>query len=294
MINKQKVSVLFRETYHSFRKQLPGIIWGALFSGIVALIIWLFAYYGYTDLALPQRFEFDKFEKIVRKEIPQNFDYTTQSVVFRNSEYKSVLVIARDKNAFDMKYRVSSDIVLILDQTNNGYKVTYKFSPRTQHNPVDSMPLHAVFTEIDDLNNDGLKEIVTGWSYIGASYSPPQLIIYSSDHDGSLQVVGVPRLGNYTYPENYSDSILINTYDNKSINTEFVESFYVKHDEIAVINRNDDACRACGEDHIYNINYFHMGDTQLKEVKSPTVGIKGFTALRELLQSNGYYVKTYN
>ena len=271
-------------TATAFRQNIPGVIIGLAVSATLSLLIWAFAYFGFIDLGLPQRFEFEKLDHAIRSQIPKHYNYTTEKIHFRDSQNETLVVIARDKDAYSIEQKTDSDIILLLDKTDKEYKVTYKFQPTKP----EYGPLHAVFFEYQDVGDDQRADIVIGWSYIGASYSPPMVVAVTAGEGSGVVASGVPRLSNYTYPEGYKDEILVNRYDQTTIPTQNFYFFRVRDGEIVTVKRDDDACNACGEEHVYNINFFRLSDGKLQEWGSPQTGIKGYPGLKEILKERGY------
>ncbi|HEY8886759.1 MAG TPA: hypothetical protein VIM31_04675 [Candidatus Microsaccharimonas sp.] len=288
-----KITNLRLKLEKSFLKNIPGVLWGAGFTFLVGVITWSFAYFGFIDLGLPNRFEFEKFDNVVRSRIPSNYTYTTQTVHFRNSEFNTVVVTARVKNAFLFTTKpadLSSDIILLLDQVNGGYKVDFKYQP----NPVNvsgmETPLYAMTMKTSDINDDGRDDIAIGWSILGANFNPPAVSIFTSGENEAVSVSGIPRFKNYIYPSGYVDYLLVNAVTKQSIKTENVQGFYVgKNGLVSYVRSSDDnTCAACGEDQIYNVNFFRLENGKLIESGSPIINIKSYDNLEKTLASTSY------
>lgn len=267
-----------------------GVLWGAVFSTTISFTVWTFAYLGYIDLGLPQRYEFEKLNNTIRNELPAEYEYTIKKSPFRDTEFESLIVIARDKKAYDFdNSNVGSDIVLLLDKTASQYKISYKFSPIVS-DPAVKAPLHAVSTTFQDLDNNNREEMVLGWSYIGASYSPPYITVFSSSSD-TVELLTLPRFKNYIYPENFHEIELVNIYDSKQrARTESVHTYFLSKNGVAVVKRSDNACRACSEEHVYNVNYLSLWKNQLIESSIPSTNLQGWKELTTYLEKREFEV----
>lgn len=268
-----------------FRQNISGVILGLVISSALSLVIWGFAYFGFIDLGLPKRFEFEKLDHVVRSRIPSSYNYTTEKVNFRDSQNETLVVVARDKDAYGVDQSTDSDIVLLLDKTEKEFKITYMFQPEK---PVDGLPLHAIFLDYKDVSEDQRVDVIIGWSYIGASFSPPAVMVIGAGMGKDVVSAGLPHLSNYKYPADYRGETLVNRYDKAAISTENVYFFRVKKGEIVTVKRNDDACSACTDEHIYNINFFHLSEGRISEWGSPQTGIRGYSSLEEILSDRGY------
>jgi hypothetical protein len=293
---KAGLSITLRRLRTSWRKNIPGIIWGIVATSFLSFLAWVLAYFGFIDLGLPQRFEFEKLDNLIRNEVPPQFSYTIQKASIRTAEYESLIVTARDRRAYEIDNRgVQSDIILILDRTGKTYNLSYKFTPKLIDESYNA-PLHAINISLVDLDNDKLKEVVLGWSYIGANYSPPYITVMTArDKNKKLKLLSVPRLRNYNYPKDYTEPRMTNGYDPlQEIRVDAADNYFVKDGAIAIENRSDDSCRACEEDHIYNINTFNLTDKGMVEWYEPVMNIKGWEELKTYLKNRAFDLEKYN
>lgn len=281
--------VAFKRLRISFTRSIGGILWGFLFGIVVAILTWLFAYFGYTDLGLPQRFDFEQLDHVVRNEIPNNYDYTIKQVRLRSSTSDSLIVVARNKDYADItKKDTESDILLVLDKTEKAYGVAYKFKPTIEGGVLDSA-IHAVNVSTADLNGDERQDLVVGWSYVGANYSPPYITVFTANASNTVGVSSLPRLHNYAYPATYQEPEFINAFDkNQIVKVAEVYSYYLKQGSLLTAIRDDTACHACSDEQIYNLNSFSLYNGRLVEAGMPVMGINGYDALKEYVEKNGY------
>ncbi len=272
--------------HKSFHENIGGVLLGLFVSSLISFFIWLYAYYGYTDLGLPQRADFERIDNVIRKYIPNDYEYSIGTVDFRGSHAESLVITARAKNAFNLDAVVNSqsDILLILDKVKDAYRMSYRFQPN------DILPaLHITTTSPSDLNNDGRDEIFTTWSFMGANFSNPYAIVFSSTDNGEVKALSAPRLSNYRYPEGYRFTKIVNHFNsNEYIEAETAYRFYASEHTLLAVNRSDDACNACGEEHIYNLNILNMYDSRLNEIDTPVTGINGYASLVKYARENGY------
>lgn len=276
----------------SFKSNVGSFLWGTFFTGVLSFGVWMFAYFGFIDLGLPERFEFEKLDRTIRSNIPDNFNYTFEKSKLRNSEYDSLVVTASRKELGEAQAKEDqSDILLILDKTAKSYKVTYKFSARFKNSNVYGFPLHISKLYINDINNDKLNDLVVGWSYLGANYSTPAITILTPGKDSALEVYGVPHLSNHSYPDDYKDLEVYNSFDTlQKVRTDVFYTFFAKNGQFVVISRDDKACNACGEEHIYDLHSFSMYGGNIYESGIPKTAIKGYPKLVELLKSENYKI----
>lgn len=274
--------------FKSFKNSIEGILWGVGGGALLSFVVWLFAYFGYTDLGLPQRFEYEKLDYTIREHLPANYNYTIEKAYFRNQETESLVVVARSKNAYNItnNSKAGADNILILDKTERSYKVVYKFEPLVSDAAFNGYHLHAAFVAVNDIGGDKKDDVIIAWSHLGANFQPPYIMIVTSDSSNKIRLLSAPKLSSYSYPKGYKFEKITNRYNK----TEFFASdqafrYYVDQGELVVVNRDDDACSACSAEHVYNLNRFSLYEDKLIEVHSPILGIKGHKSLEKYIDS---------
>lgn len=279
---------------NSFASHYAGIIWGSGVTFGVSCIIWCFAYFGYIDLGLPVRYDYEILNNEIQRELSPRYSYTIDRVKFRDSVSESLLVIARDTNWTSMDDRnVGSDILLILDKTDKKYSVSYKFQPVVKNEfsaPVFSNSLSKV-----DVNADGKDELVIGWSYLGASFSPPYVTVFESDAEKNVAIAAIPKIMQYKYRPDYPTAIMHNKYDkNQQFSAHEAHSVYAKKGELVALARNDDACNACGDEQVFELHKFNLQTGKLQKSQWSTLQtIKSFNAVKAQLSKEKYDMSMY-
>lgn len=271
----------------SFKDNLGSVFVGIVATGLLSLFTWALAYFGFISLGLPQRFDFEILDHAIREELPSEYDYTIKKTSFRNVDTESLIVTARNRDFANIeKVDDKSDIILVFDKTERGYKKTYVFEPITEN---AKMALHVRQLLYEDMNLDGKKDIVIGLSYLGANYSPPYVVVLFSDSLNSTKVVAVQKLSNYEYPEDYELTKIFNKHDiSQVVSVDSSYTFFARQGEILLVNRDDDACSACGDEHVYNLNTLSLYSDKLRETGSPVLGIKGYNALEDYAKEKGF------
>src|SRR5574338_13915 len=56
---KRLASKKINDLKKSLSKNIAGIIWGSLSAFCISFLVWCFAYFGYTDLGLPVRYDYE-------------------------------------------------------------------------------------------------------------------------------------------------------------------------------------------------------------------------------------------
>ncbi|MEX2008130.1 MAG: hypothetical protein WD850_01410 [Candidatus Spechtbacterales bacterium] len=268
-------------------RHLPGALVGVLLSSVIGVAIWAFAYFNYTNLGLPQRYDFEKIDHYVKRELPPHYTYKASFLEnFRQPNAKSILVQAWDERLGDLAQKeVDSDLIIILDTNGREYEVTYKFQPN------EFYPAHVRQLEVEDLDEDGRPEIIVGWSELGAHWADTFLTIFRVKEIG-IEILGQPRLSNFEYPAGYKEEEFVNEH-NKSERVTSVRSEYfaVRSGQIAAINRSREACYACVEEDLWFINFLVLEDSYLWENKQPIANLEGYAEMAESLRKEGYMLE---
>lgn len=261
--------------------QLPGLIMGALVSGGSALIVWLFAYFGYTDLGLPQRFNYEKMNHVVNSYLPDDFNKREIKISnFRQGGDETLVYTGQLKEFYYGDKDKASDIILFFDKTDDKYRLSYRFSPVSSKR---HFPLHVEASDLTDLNNDGRDDLVVAFAEMGAHWAPPLLAVIYSDGN-NISVAGAPRgLSSYK-----SESVIKNTFDSKQkIAGDRADIIFAGNGMVAYVTRTDDACYACGDEHVFNIDYLKLLGDELIVIANKDVGIRGYDDLLNLLSEKG-------
>lgn len=291
---KKRIIKRVADLKKSFSKNFAGIIWGSLFSFGLSLIIWGFAYFGYTDLGLPVRYDYEILNNVIKKELSDRYSYTVERLKFRDGVSESLLVIAKDRNWTSYTDRnIGSDIIFILDKTDRQYKISYKFQPKIFSEI--SGPLFARDVQREDIDSDGKDEVIVGWSYLGASFSPPYITVFKSDADKNVAVIPTPKIIHYKFRPDYPVAKMQNSYDKaQNFDVHEAHSFYTKRGELTALARNDDACNACGEEQIFELYTFHLESDNLKQqIGTKLQTIKTYDAVKSQLSKDGYEIPAF-
>lgn len=278
----------------SFANHYAGIMWGSGVTFSISLIAWSFAYFGYIDLGLPVRYDYEILNNEIKKALPERYSYTIDRIKFRDGVSESLLVIARDNNWTSFTDRsIGSDIVLILDKTDKKYAISYQFQPIVQNE--FSAPIFSHSVSKADINADGRDELVIGWSYLGANFSPPYITVFASDASKNVSIAAIPKIMQYKYRPDYPTAKIFNKYDkNQQFNAHEAHSVYAKKGELVALARNDDACNACAEEQVFELHKFQLQAGKLQ--KSPWTNlqtIKSFDAVKSQLANEKYDMSRY-
>jgi len=268
--------------------QLQGLLVGAIFSGLVSLVVWAFAYFGYINLGLPQRYDYETINHTINKELPENYNYKSTLVEnFRQPDTKSILVVATHKGFGGASYdkTVDSDIIFLLDKTDKEYEVTYKFQPDKRE-----YPMHVRTMSIKDINGDKRPEISIGWSELGAHWSNTFLSVFKST-GLKVNIAGSPKLADIVRDDSggHKEDKVTNKFNSTERVTSYRSEYFVaKEGGIAVINRNYDSCNACWDEDLWHINYLSYWGDRLVESGFSHKDIQGDKKMYELLKNDGY------
>lgn len=270
------------------KPHLLGVIIGATFSALLAILIWLFAYFGWTNLALPQRFEYERFDHLVKSNLPENYTYSTYDIKLRMNGGDSILVIGQNKGLWDYKTDNRSDIVLIIDKTKDEYKVSYKFEANNyvqdipNHTDIYKRPQHVQDVKQGDISGDGREEIVLGWATLGINWSPPAVMILTSD-GRDISALGIDEYQPVKNTFTYAIVPLENQYTKTTINTITTTFFDIKDNRLAMINRTDKECNGCTDKAIYSVQFFSIFDGKISHSYGNVEDIAGFENIKEFL-----------
>lgn len=291
---RQFASSSIAKVKKSFAGHYAGIMWGSGVTFSISLIIWGFAYFGYIDLGLPVRYDYEILNNEIKKELPERYSYTIDRIKFRDGISESLLVIARDNNWTSISDRnIGSDIILILDKTDKKYAISYKFQPIVQNE--FSAPLFSHSLSKADINADGKDELVVGWSYLGANFSPPYITVFASDASKNVSIAAMPRIMQYKYRPDHPTATMHNKYDkNQRFNVHEAHSVHAKKGELVALARNDDACNACAEEQVFELHKFQLQtDTLQKNPWGSLQVIKSFDAVKLQLAKEKYDMSRY-
>ena len=276
----------FKSLYSTISEQLVGVVLGVSITALMALITWCFAYFGYIELGLPKRFDYEIINKQIESELPSGYSYNSIAINnFREASTQSIVVIAKSNNIGSVEnYKsVKSDIIIIFDKNNDGYRVSYKFQPDTE------LPLHVRQHSIIDLDNNGTKDIFIGWSELGAHWSDTALTVFAVQSE-KVKIYGLPKLSNLEYPDDYNEERIANVFDSTEfITTNRSDHFAIKDGKVAAINRSFNTCYACVNEDLWHVSYLNywQGDNILVQTDTMS-NILGIDAINKELEKNGY------
>ncbi len=274
-----------RNLKEDLRSQSLGLFMGIAFTCCVSFIVWLFAYFGYINLGLPQRYDYEKTDHIIKQNIPTGYEYRSVPIDnFRQSDTKSILVIASDKDTWGPDYskHINSDILMVLDKSDKTYKVTYKFQPDRD------IAMHVRIMQFNDINEDKRPELLIGWAEIGAHWSDTYLTIIKSKETG-VKIIGAPKLLNIKYLDSKIDEKVVNKFNRQEEVTSYRSEYFTsKSGSVALINRAYDSCYACGEEDKWTIDYLSLWGDELNQHSTQERDIKGYTKMSEILKNSGY------
>lgn len=262
---------------------------GAIVMAIISLIAWISAYLGWTNLGLPQHFNYEYFDHLVKSSLPKDYIYTPYSISLRMKSDDSILVVGKKRDIATIDGDTRSDVILIVDKAKDEYKISYRFEAKNYEYPVTnsvsfvSSPLHVSDVKIGDLNNDGRDDIMLGWSMLGANYSPPAILVIYSD-GANTSTLGVADYQNPSNRFSYDKVQLGNAIDNQYVKTVTATSFDIKKGQIALVNRTDNACRACGDEAIYSVQLFNISDDKITYGFGNMENINGYKNLNKFLE----------
>lgn len=271
-------------------EHITGIIIGAIVSGAVSFVLWSFAYFGFIDLGLPDRFNYEKMNHLVGTYLPEDFNKKEITITnFRQGGDQTLVYIGQRKEFYYPDKDTDSDTILFFDKTDKKYQLSYRFTPQRTSKETN-YPLHVHSAGVTDLNSDGRNDLIVAFSEMGAHWSPPLLVVFYSDGDKVL-VAGVPQnLSRY-----HSSTMVVNNHDTaQKVTDERADMLLAGGGLLAYVVRTDDECYGCSEDHIFTVNYLHLFDGKLVKTQSDDTGIKGYDALRSRLDARGITALEYS
>lgn|GEM_PF-4384787 len=271
--------------FHDIQKQSVGVLTCLGIGALIGFVLWCFAYFGWTNLGLPQHFNYENLNHLVRSNLPKGYIYSTYEVGLHTSSEDSLLIVGSDEDKGNPNKNSESDILLIVDKARDEYKISYKYQPLSEYS-IDSYttlvgsPNHVNGIRIGDVNNDGRDEIIIGLSHLGANYSDPSIIVIGSNGE-KISVLGVP---NYKgYDNKLGIARLVNHFDNMIVETVVANVFELKKSQIALIYRTDDKCRACSEEGVFSVRFFNVFKNRVVTGLGNTDDIKGYDSLQKFL-----------
>jgi hypothetical protein len=282
------------------RSNVPDFVLGLIFNGLIALFLWALAFFGYTTLGLPQRFDYQVIDKQIRKDIPKGYTYSTMPIdKFRGPNTQTLMVVAHsaqyDKNmrSFKPNGEELSDILILFDKTASGYKKSYEFRP-VQHsssgdkNPqYDALITNPAYFDTHFVTMLGHNAILTGWIYVGADASAPIPFLFYDD-EGKVLVSSIdPSKPPFGQKKNIF--MISNYYDpDQIIPVTEIDGFYTKRSEIAFRYLKDLVCKACSDENTYDLFYYGVSEGKLIYQYSEPRDFKGLDSIDKFLNDKGY------
>lgn len=270
------------------KDNLFGLAIGIILSSIITLTVWGFAYFGWTDLALPQHFEYENFDQLVKSNLPVGYNYASYNTTLRMNNENSILIVGRNNEFYQYEKDNRSDIILVVDKTKDNYKISYKFEP---NNPIYSYgadgktysgPIHVNSIRQKDISDDGREEVILGWSTLGASWSPPLIMVMTSN-GRNISSLGVDRYQPVNNTFIYTKTNLENKFDKTIFSTVSALFFDIKDNQLVLINRTDDKCHGCENEAIYSTQFFKLFNNKTTFGHGNTENINGYNDLKTFL-----------
>jgi len=256
------------------------MIVGGVISGFLSLVVWSFAYFGFIDLGLPDRFNYEKMNHLVGTYLPKDFSRKEITVNnFWQGGDQTLMYIGQKKEFYYLNNDIESDTILFFDKTDKKYQLSYRFTPQSS-NKEAFYPVHVHSVGVSDVNGDGRSDVIVAFSEMGAHWSPPFVVIFYSDGD-KVYIAGAPaNLSKYN-----SQDMIENKYDmSQKVTNNRADMVFAGKGVIAYVVRTDDECYGCSESHVFRVSYLSIFEGKVVKAKSDDNDVRGYDNLLKMFE----------